>query len=86
MARVTVQDCLERLDNRFALVHLASKRAMQLRKDAEPLVEDPRANKEIVTSLREIAEGRITTDEDVNDILSGRIHKMDRRSRRRRRR
>ena len=73
MARVTVEDSLEKLPNRFALVHLATKRALQLKKDAEPLVESN--NKEVVTSLREIADGAITFDVPVDDVLTGKIHK-----------
>ena len=38
MARVTVEDCLEKVDNRFGLIHLAAKRVRQLRKGSEPLV------------------------------------------------
>jgi len=72
MARVTVEDCLTLAPNRFALVHLATKRALQLRKDAEPLVDTD--NKECVTALREVAEGKITFDVPVDDVLSGRIH------------
>jgi DNA-directed RNA polymerase subunit omega len=78
MARVTIEDCLEVAPNRFALVHLAAKRAMQLKKEAEPLV-DRVDNKEIVTGLREIAEGKVVFDVDVDDVLSGRIHKRPRR-------
>ncbi|MDR1546245.1 MAG: DNA-directed RNA polymerase subunit omega [Deltaproteobacteria bacterium] len=58
MARVTVEDCLEKVENRFVLVHLAAERARQLKKGARPL--SHRKNKEVVLSLREIAEGRIT--------------------------
>jgi DNA-directed RNA polymerase subunit omega len=58
MARVTVEDCLEKVENRFVLVHLAAERARQLKKGARPL--SPRKNKEVVLSLREIAEGHIT--------------------------
>jgi len=58
MARVTVEDCLERVDNRFALVHLATKRARQLTAGAKPLLEAP-DNKEVVTALREIAAGEV---------------------------
>lgn len=57
MARVTVEDCLERVDNRFALVHLAAKRVRQLREGAPPFVDSK--NKEIVVSLREIASGDV---------------------------
>jgi DNA-directed RNA polymerase subunit omega len=84
MARVTVEDCLEKAQNRFALVHLATKRALQLRKDAEPLVES--ANKECVTALREVADSKITFDVPVEDVLTGKIHKKERRRGGRRRR
>ncbi len=57
MARVTVEDCLKRVENRFLLVMLASRRVKQLYKGAPPLV-DPRNNRKIVTALREIAAGK----------------------------
>jgi DNA-directed RNA polymerase subunit omega len=57
MARITVEDCLEKVPNRFELVLLASKRAKQLLKGARPLVQTE--NKEIVTSLREIAANQV---------------------------
>jgi DNA-directed RNA polymerase subunit omega len=57
MARITVEDCLDKVPNRFELVLLASKRAKQLLKGARPLVETD--NKDIVTSLREIAAGQV---------------------------
>lgn len=60
MARVTVEDCLKKVENRFALVHLAAERARQLKKGALPLSD--RKNKEVVLSLREIASGQITED------------------------
>jgi DNA-directed RNA polymerase subunit omega len=60
MARVTVEDCLEKVENRFVLVHLAAERARQLRKGASPLSD--RKNKEVVLSLREIASGAITQE------------------------
>lgn len=81
MARVTVEDCLVELPNRFSLVHLATKRALQLKKEAEPLVESD--NKEIVTALREIADKRIRFDHTVEDVLSGDVRKERRRTRRR---
>ena len=60
MARVTVEDCLENVDNRFQLVLVATKRARQLGLGAEPTV--PRANdKTTVIALREIAEGFVTS-------------------------
>lgn len=57
MARITVEDCLEKVDNRFRLIHLAAKRVRQLRKGAEPLVVCK--NKDVVVSLREIAAGQV---------------------------
>jgi DNA-directed RNA polymerase subunit omega len=59
MARVTVEDCLEHVDNRFQLVMLATKRARQLAtKGFEPLVPEEN-DKPTVIALREIAEGKI---------------------------
>lgn len=58
MARVTVEDCLECVENRFLLVLLASKRVKQLYKGNPPLV-NPKNNRFVVTALREIAAGRI---------------------------
>lgn len=55
MARVTVEDCLQKVPNRFELVMLASKRARQLFKGAKPLVADD--NREVVIALREVAAG-----------------------------
>jgi DNA-directed RNA polymerase subunit omega len=57
MARVTVEDCLEKVTNRFQLVVLASKRAKQLLKGAKPLVDTD--NREVVTALRELAAGKV---------------------------
>ena len=62
MARVTVEDCLENVDNRFELVMVASKRARQLATGGkEPLV-DEESDKPTVIALREIADGMITAD------------------------
>lgn len=58
MARVTVEDCLEKVGNRFALVHLVSKRAKQLLKGSQPVITKVK-NKFIVTSLREVAHGLV---------------------------
>lgn len=58
MARVTVEDCLEKVDNRFLLVMLASKRVKQLYKGNHPLI-DPKNNRLVVTALREIAAGKV---------------------------
>ena len=59
MARVTVEDCLDVIPNRFLLAMVASKRAKQLYKGAEPLIENKSGNKKIVVSLREIAANKI---------------------------
>ena len=61
MARVTIEDCLKKVNNRFTLVHLGAKRVIQLRKGATPLVNAPK-NKEVVVALREIAAGLVNFD------------------------
>jgi DNA-directed RNA polymerase subunit omega len=62
MARVTVEDCLENVANRFELVMVASKRARQIATGGkEPLVQEE-SDKPTVIALREIAEGYITAD------------------------
>lgn len=60
MARVTVEDCLEHEENRFALVILAARRTRELMKGAAPCT--PSSNKSAVTALREIAAGRVHFD------------------------
>ena len=61
MARVTVEDCLENIENRFKLVLLAAKRARQLEKGADEFI--PRGkDKDTVQALREIAAGYVTED------------------------
>jgi DNA-directed RNA polymerase subunit omega len=57
MARITVEDCLARIPNRFELVVVAARRAKDLLQGARPLVRSE--NKEVVTSLREIARGKV---------------------------
>lgn len=54
MARITVEDCMDKVENRFELVHLSAKRAKQLLKGSKPLVRS--TNREVVTALREIAD------------------------------
>ncbi len=58
MARITVEDCLKRENNRFALILLAAKRTKQLLKGAKPLISEVK-NKPVVNALREIAAGRV---------------------------
>ncbi len=57
MARITVEDCLENVENRFQLVLHGAKRAKQLLKGSRPLLDAD--NKEVVTALREIAAGKV---------------------------
>ena len=66
MARITVEDCLEVVDNRFELVLMATKRARQLAKGADPLLSTDN-DKPTVLALREIAERKVT-NELLNEI------------------
>lgn len=61
MARITVEDCLQKVNNRFTIIHMAAKRVRQLRKGAEPTIQSK--NKDIVVSLREIATGNVMISE-----------------------
>ena len=61
MARVTVEDCLENVDNRFELVQVASKRARQIAMGAQPMLEEEN-DKPTVLALREIAENLVNAD------------------------
>ena len=67
MARVTVEDCLENVHNRFALVILAAERARQIANGAKALVRCD--NKPAVTSLREIAKNRVKFNESVETTV-----------------
>ena len=78
MARITVEDCLEKINNRFKLIHVAAKRVRQLRKGTEPTILS--RNKDVVIALREIAAGNVINVEGVDqenltgdkvDILPG---------------
>ena len=59
MARVTIEDCLKNVDNRFSLVHLAAKRVRQVREGADLMIKS--SNEDVVTVLREIAANRIVS-------------------------
>ncbi|MFQ3243709.1 MAG: DNA-directed RNA polymerase subunit omega [Arenicella sp.] len=61
MARVTVEDCLTNVDNRFQLVLVATKRARQISQGSEPFI-DAENDKPTVLALREIADGLVTRD------------------------
>jgi DNA-directed RNA polymerase subunit omega len=74
MARITVEDCLEQVPNRFSLVLVAAERTKQLLRGEQPLIDDERSNKEAVTALREIAAGSVRVDLrdfDENENLRG---------------
>ncbi len=58
MARITIEDCINQVPNRFNLVQMAAIRTKQLKRGAKPLV-DAEENKEVVVALREIAAGYI---------------------------
>lgn len=77
MARVTVEDCLQVVDNRFALVLLASARTRQLMKGSRSLVEGFRNNEQVI-SLREIAAGKVRFDRPVRDVLECSVLELDR--------
>lgn len=66
MARLTIEDCLEHIDNRYDLVILAAKRARQITFGSDPLVKEDR-DKPTVLALREIADGIVTPD-NIEDI------------------
>jgi DNA-directed RNA polymerase subunit omega len=67
LARVTVEDCLEQVGNRFALVILGAQRARQLARGARPLLKCD--NKPAVTALREIAEAKVKFEGDIREAV-----------------
>ena len=77
MARVTVEDCLEKESNRFALTILAAERARQLAKGSIPLVRCD--NKPAVTALREIAAAKVKFSEDVKGTIMEYLNETRRR-------
>jgi DNA-directed RNA polymerase subunit omega len=70
MARITIEDCIALVPNRFVLVRMARLRAKQLHRGAEPLVARG-DNRDVVTALREIAQGRVRLDEPRSDSADG---------------
>ena len=62
MARITVEDCLEKVENQYDLVLLAKERTSQLNSGAEMLVDEDN-DKRTVVALREIADGKLNVDE-----------------------
>jgi DNA-directed RNA polymerase subunit omega len=67
VARITVEDCLELVENRFQLVHLAAQRTKQLRRGSNSMADSPE-NKEVVQALREIAAGKVSF-ENINELI-----------------
>jgi len=65
MARVTIEDCLKRIPNRFFLVHVASKRVRQFQEGSQRLVQS--SNEDVVTALREVAAGKVFIKEDMEN-------------------
>jgi DNA-directed RNA polymerase subunit omega len=74
MARVTVEDCLTNVDNRFQLVLVATKRARQISQGSEPFI-DAENDKPTVLALREISEGLVTRD-ILNDVVEEEIFEI----------
>ena len=71
MARVTVEDCLEQVPNRFSMALLASQRARQILQGSKALTESE--NKPCVTALREIADGYVKWDFNIEEIVRGEV-------------
>lgn len=67
MARITVEDCLRQVPNRFMLVNMVAKRVRQIREGSEYLVNSPK-NEDVVVSLREIAAGKLRLGFESDDI------------------
>ncbi len=70
MARVTVEDCIRKVPNRFDLARIAAIRTKQLKRGATPLVESEE-NREAVIALREIAAGYVTPDYPAEESQEG---------------
>ena len=69
MARITVEDCLEKIENQYDLVLLAKERTLQLNSGAEMLVEEDN-DKRTVIALREIGDGKVDTKDLKKDTVS----------------
>ena len=66
MARITIEDCLRKVDNRFLLVNMVARRVRQIREGSDYLVSSPK-NEDIVVSLREVAAGKVASAEAVSE-------------------
>lgn len=79
MARITVEDCLEQVPNRFSLVLVAAERTKQLLRGANVLIDNEGDNKEVVTALREVAAGHFEIDD--SEVLAHDLWKPEHRRR-----
>ncbi|NLH47784.1 MAG: DNA-directed RNA polymerase subunit omega [Myxococcales bacterium] len=68
MARVTVEDCIERIPNRFALVLATAKRTKQLMRGSRYLGEEATDNKHVVNALREIAANKVHLAQNLKEV------------------
>jgi DNA-directed RNA polymerase subunit omega len=66
VARITIEDCLKKIPNRFILVNMVARRVRQIREGSDYLVSSPK-NEDVVISLREVAAGRIVKRQAVPD-------------------
>jgi DNA-directed RNA polymerase subunit omega len=66
VARITIEDCLKKVDNRFKLVNIVARRVRQIREGSDYLVSSPK-NEDIVVSLREVAAGKVSSAAVVSD-------------------
>jgi len=67
VARITIEDCLKRVGNRFRLVHMAAARVRQIREGSEYLVSSPK-NEDIVVAMRELAAGKVVERKKVPEL------------------
>ena len=83
MARVTIEDCVEKTEGVFSLIKLASQRARRIANGAETLLDDDETDKPTVLALREIAEGRMDdpefhkTEIDIEKELADELEKAE---------
>ena len=66
MARITIEDCLKRVTNRFVLVNMVSKRVRQIREGSDYLVSSTK-NEDVVVALREVAAGRVGSKDSYSE-------------------
>jgi DNA-directed RNA polymerase subunit omega len=64
MARITIEDCLKKVDNRFVLVNIIAKRVREMRNQADYWRKSSSKNEDVVTAMREIASGKVLVKDD----------------------